>query len=118
MRKYLKCDYNEYGIVGESTKYQNYCVGDIVAFNTKYDDKINIGLIVYCPSDKKYGIFGWCTVPLCEFKIIHKIISWYNINNDILEEIIEDMEIIEVEEKEMTLREIEEELGYKIKIKS
>ncbi len=117
MKRYLECDNDKFGEIGERVGYYDYCVGDIVAFNIcSYE--INVGVIVYSPSNHHYSIFGWCIDDVRQFKNIKKIVSFKNINQEMIQDLSKNLSIIEIEEKEMTLEEIEATLGYKIKLKS
>lgn len=121
MKKAIMYKNTNYGFLGEKTSTTisgNYLrVGDVIAFE-KHDE-----LFVRPVTKKKdgeYGVFGFGSNHFI-FKNMTKILSYEFLTEQLLQELQggrkENFSIKEVEyAKEMTISEVEELLGHKIKI--
>jgi len=94
-----------------------YYVGDLVLYQRK-KGYIDYGILV---EFKKgiYSVYGWGTTDLNnrdDITLVNRIIPYDIITNDIVKHMHSTLCIKEIEEKEMTLNDIEKLLGYKIKI--
>ena len=120
MRRYIydECQKEFYGYIGEKTGCENYRVGDLVLFNINIDTN-GIGIIVKNNKEKEYCIYGWCgrNSSIEKTYKINKIIIPNSLITENIISYLHQLSVKECEVKEMTLEEIEEKLGYKIKIK-
>ncbi|MCA1021523.1 hypothetical protein [Halobacillus litoralis] len=98
-------------------------VGDVVSFY-KYKRIYTKVVVKNSSKHHEYGIFGFGTNDL-SFDKMTRVLSYEDLTEDILQKLQENLlskrssfAIKETSEREMTLGEIEKELGYKIKIKS
>lgn len=117
--KYLYGDNYCLGYIGQQTRNPNYKVGDIVIYCYKLfvDIKYDIGIIVKNPNKSGYGVYGWCGEDMSknDYHIEKVVIPSELVTENILR-YIKEIEVKDICEKEMTLDEVEEILGYKIKI--
>lgn len=117
------------GIIGEQTNFklindythEHLSVGDVIAFE-KYD-LLYVRPVTSTTFDK-YGVWGFGSNNF-DFNKIIKVLPYSMLTEEIYKKIIEDNKekrklysIKEVKEKEMSLKEIEAELGYKVKLRS
>lgn len=114
MKKYLYQNNKYYGYIGENTNISDYKVGDLVLFS-RYNVN-HAGLII--KNLDSYTIFGWACIDITtsfDISIVCKIIPAELMTNEIISKLT-NLKIKEKEEKEITISEIENILGYKIKI--
>lgn len=119
------------GILGEDTGVKPECgsnytfnkeetlkVGDVVSFY-EYGE-IHTKVITKDRLKDVYGVYGFGSNRL-NFKWLTKILSYKDLTEDILQKLIggkgkENLSIVKIKTVEMTIEEIERELGKKIKI--
>lgn len=120
MKKYIYNGMGEcYGYLEEDIGYYGYTVGDVIVYTHNWGDKkIGIGVIVRNCDNTGYSIYGWCSGDISKhdgYKISSLVIPSKFVTEKIIHHLTE-LIVKEIEEKEMTLAEIEQILGYKIKI--
>lgn len=136
LRKELFYRNTSLGIVGECTgirpkcgsphtfsKEENLKVGDVVSFCIF--EKIYTRVVVkkFRREKEKYGIFGFGSDTL-DFDKLTKVMSYKDITEDIFQKLQEsysgekreNFTIKDIIQKEMTIKQIQDELGYPIKI--
>lgn len=113
---YALCDYYGY------TKKVELKVGDVVSFF--WSKKLVTSVVSKKISDKGYGVFGFGSYKL-DFEHLTRVLTFDNLTEDLFQKLQAPdgknrnfYSIREIEIREMTVSEIERELGYKVKIKS
>ena len=117
---------SDYGRMGECTGKKsantrwaggverNIKVGDVVSFS--YDGVSQSGVVVRDSIDGEYFVMGWKSSGL-NFKQMTITIPYVRVTEEVMNAIhCADFEIIEDVAEEMTIKEIEEALGKRIKI--
>lgn len=108
------------GIVGDSTSHPDYHVGDVIAYKNPYSSYENLITNVICKDsngvDFPMGLGGNSLLNLCKKTEVILVVGYENVTNAILSDIDSSVRIKEVEVIEMTQSQIEEELGYRVKI--
>lgn len=111
------------GIIGESVSNSHYKVGDVITFRVYGETYVRP--IVKLKDDTKGGIMGFGANHL-KFDNVQRLLSHEDLTEDILRKLQEvergrdswreGFTIREIEIEEMTLSEIERELGRRIKV--
>ncbi len=107
--------------LGRSTNVE-LRVGDVISF---YEyGRIYTKVVAKDSMYNTYGVFGFGTNRL-DFKHLTKVLSYEDLTEDMFQKLQEGrsnskkwFKIKDASSKEMTLEDIEKELGYKVKIKS
>lgn len=102
--------------IGEQTKFKNFHIGDIVLWKHKKYKNGESCIGFLAGTIQKPFVMGLCGVNLSEFEILKKIIKHEFVTKEVFNDLFPEFEIKEVEEVEMSKEEIEEKLGYRIKI--
>lgn len=116
---YNKSVFQSVGVIGEfafTAGGVDYHVGDIVTFEKQKPTDSDTGVVTEDVQQKLgYGVCGAYTRDARQIGI-KKVLPYTLLTQEILSYHKDHLIIREVEVKEMTVKEIEEELGYKIKI--
>lgn len=136
LRKELFYRNTSLGIVGECTgirpkcgsphtflKEENLKVGDVVSFYNYEQIYTRVVVKNFRREKEKYGIFGFGSDTL-DFDKLTKVMSYKDITEDIFQKLQEsysgekreNFTIKDIIQKEMTIKQIQDELGYPIKI--
>ena len=111
----------DYGVIGEDTGFSAYYlpqwnqvirVGDVVSF--LFNDNVHTGVVMR--DDNQYGVMGW-GVDRLDYDRISIVIPHSKVTEEIIKTLHGDsFSIVEDIAEEMTIGEIEKELGRRIKI--
>jgi hypothetical protein len=108
-----------YGYLGDSTSHPDFKVGDVIVYNNTFNGGCLVKAIIV--RDKKgtdfpMGLGGITIKNLLNKTEVVKVLSFEYLTDQVCEGINAVLKVEEVEAEELTLAEIEEKLGYKIKI--
>lgn len=106
------------GTIGDSSSHPEYHVGDVIAYKNPYSEGIVTSVISKDKDGKDYpmGLKGTSILELLKKTDVILVVKHTNLTDDILHDIRFAVMLKEVEVIEMTQSQIEEELGYRVKI--
>jgi len=107
------------GTIGDSTSHPDYHVGDVIVYKNPYSNEGMVTSVISKDKDGKdypMGLKGTSILELSKKTEVILVVNHTNLTDDILHDIRSAVKLKEIEVIEMNKTQIEEELGYRIKI--